>query len=103
MEIHRELCAIYGTKAISERNVTHGVECSKVGKYMFMMKSDVVGQPSVVSDDLVQSVDQKIHERQHFTISELLCKFPQISCNVLYNVLYKITTVRPGYHKFCTR
>jgi hypothetical protein len=26
---------------------------------MFMMKSEVVGQPSTVSYDLVQSVDQK--------------------------------------------
>jgi hypothetical protein len=38
---------------------------------MFMMKSEVVGCPSVVSDDLVLSVDQKICEIQCFTISEL--------------------------------
>jgi hypothetical protein len=48
---------------------------------MFTVKSEVVGQPSVVSDDLVQSVDQKICERQHFTISE----------------------VRLGHYKFCAR
>jgi hypothetical protein len=36
------------------------------------------GRPSVVSDDLVQSVEQKICERRCFAISELLCKFPQI-------------------------
>jgi hypothetical protein len=33
---------------------------------------------SVVSDDLVQSVAQKICERRHFIISELLCENPQI-------------------------
>jgi hypothetical protein len=43
---------------------------------MFMMKSEVVGQPSVVSDDLVQSADQKICERWGFTVSELHCEFP---------------------------
>jgi hypothetical protein len=37
------------------------------------------GWQSVVSDDLVQSVDQRICERQHFTILELSCGFPQIS------------------------
>jgi hypothetical protein len=37
------------------------------------------GQPSVVSDDFVQSVDQKICERRCFTLSELSCEFPQIS------------------------
>jgi hypothetical protein len=35
------------------------------------------GQPSVVSDDRVRSVDQKICERWHFTISKLSCEFPQ--------------------------
>jgi hypothetical protein len=29
------------------------------------------GQPSIGSDDLVQSVDQKICERWRFTVSEL--------------------------------
>jgi hypothetical protein len=50
---------------------------------MFTMKSEVVGRPSVVSDDLVRSVDQKICERQSFTISEISCEFPQISRTVL--------------------
>jgi hypothetical protein len=51
------------------------------------------GQPSVVSDDLVQS------ERQRFTISEVSCEFPQISRTVLYQII----TVSLGYHKFCAR
>jgi hypothetical protein len=38
-------------------------------------------QPSVVSDDLVQSVDQKIGERWH------LYEFPHISCTVLYEII----------------
>jgi hypothetical protein len=52
-----------------------------------------------VNDDPVQSVDQKICERQHITVSELLCEFPQIS----YTLLYEIIAVRPSYHKSCTR
>jgi hypothetical protein len=52
-----------------------------------------------VSDDSVQSVDQKICERWHFTTSELLYEFPQIS----YILLYDIIIVRLGYHKFCAR
>jgi hypothetical protein len=37
------------------------VECSKMGgEQMFTMKSEVVGRSSVVSDDLVQNVDQKL-------------------------------------------
>jgi hypothetical protein len=53
------------------------------------------GRPSVVSDDLVQSVDQKICGRRRFTISELSSEFPQI----LHTILYEIITVRLGYHK----
>jgi transposase len=33
------------------------------------------GPPSVLSDDLVQSVDQKICERQRFTISKFCMNF----------------------------
>jgi hypothetical protein len=61
-----------------------------------MMNTEVVSWPSVMSDDLVQSVDQEICERRHFTISELLCEFPQISCTVLYEIII----VRLGYHEF---
>jgi hypothetical protein len=57
------------------------------------------GWPSVESDNLVQNVDQKISERWHFTISELSCEFPHISCTVLYEIIIH----RLGYHKFCAR
>jgi hypothetical protein len=49
-----------------------------------------------VSDDLVQSVDQKVCERQCFIISELSCEFPYISRTILYEII----TDRLGYHKF---
>jgi hypothetical protein len=51
------------------------------------------GEPSEVSDDLVQS------EKRYFTISDLLCEFPQIS----HTVLYKIIIVRLVCYKFCAR
>jgi hypothetical protein len=57
------------------------------------------GQPSVVSDDLVQIVDQKICERRRFTIVDLSCEFPQISCTIMYEII----AVRLGYHKFCSK
>jgi hypothetical protein len=70
-----------------------------MGEQMFTMKSKVLSWPSVVSDDCVQSADQTIYERWHFTISELSCEFPQIS----HTVLYEIITVKQGYLKFCAR
>jgi hypothetical protein len=66
---------------------------------MFTMKSEVVGWPSIVSDDLVQRVDQKFCGRWPYTISELSCEFPEISCTVPYEII----TVRLGCHKFCSK
>jgi hypothetical protein len=57
------------------------------------MKSEVIGRPSIMSDDIFES------ERRRFTISELSCEFTQISRTVLYEII----TVRLGYHKFCAR
>jgi hypothetical protein len=48
-----------------------------------------------VSDDLIQSVDQKICERRRFTIVELSCEFPQISSTLLYEII----TVSVVLHK----
>jgi hypothetical protein len=45
---------------------------------MLMMKSEVGGWPSVMSDDFVRSVDKKFMN-DGATVSELLCEFPQIS------------------------
>jgi hypothetical protein len=65
---------------------------------VFTMKSEVVDRPSIVSDDLFQSVDQNIYERRLLTISELSCKFPQMSRTVLREII----TIRLGCHnKFC--
>jgi hypothetical protein len=66
---------------------------------MFSTKCEVVGRPSVVSDDLVQSVDQKICERRRFTISELSCEFPENSRALLYEII----AVRLGCYKFFAR
>jgi hypothetical protein len=46
------------------------------GEQMFTMTSEVVGQPTAVSDDLVKSVDKQISEKRSFIISELSCEFP---------------------------
>jgi hypothetical protein len=92
-EIHRELCAVYSLTALSEGTVRQWCSVQRDDEQIFMMKSKVVGQPAVASDDLVLS------ERRRFTISERSCQFPQIS----RTVLCEIFTARLGYHKFCAR
>jgi hypothetical protein len=54
---------------------------------MFTMKNEVVGRPSVVSDDFDHSVAQKVCERRRFTISEFSCEFSQISHTLLSEII----------------
>jgi hypothetical protein len=93
-----ELCLVHGRNIISEGTVRHRCRMFKDGWTNFR-DEEWSGRPSIVSDDLVQTVHQKICERQHFTISELSCELPQTVCTLLY----EITTARTGYHKFCAR
>ena len=47
------------------------------------------GKPSIVSDKLVQKIDEKVRENWRFTMSELSEQFTQISRTVLYEVAQK--------------
>jgi hypothetical protein len=98
VEIHYESCVVYRQNVMHEETVRQWCRMFKDGQTN-VHDEQQSGQPSVVSDNLVWSVDQKICERWPFTISELLCEFPYISCTVLYHII----TVRLGYHKCCSR
>jgi hypothetical protein len=99
VEIHRELCAaVYGQNVMSEGTVRQWCRLFKAGRTN-VHDEELSGLPSVVSDDLVQSVDQKICERRRFKISKLSCEFPQVS----HTLLHVVITVRLGYHKFCAK
>jgi hypothetical protein len=84
--IHRELYAVYGRNVMSEGTIRQWCRMFKDGQTN-VHDEERSGRPSVVSDDLVQSVDQKISERRRFTISELSCEFPQISRALLYEII----------------
>jgi hypothetical protein len=57
------------------------------------------GCPSIMTDDLLAKVDEKIRENHRFTITELLLCFPQVS----RTLLFEIVTHKLGYHKFCAK
>jgi hypothetical protein len=85
-EIHLVLCAVYGQNVMGERTVRQWCRMFKDG-WTDVQDEERSGQPSVVSDDLVRNVDQRIYEWWRFTISELSCDFPQISCTILYKII----------------
>jgi transposase len=77
-EIHQELCMVYGQNVMSEGTVRQWCRMFK-DRRTNVHDEERSGRPSVVSDDLVQSIDQKICERWRFTISELSCEIPHFT------------------------
>jgi len=48
------------------------------------------GQPSVVDEDLVHAVEEKIRENRRFTITPLPLHFPQISRSLLQKIVSEV-------------
>jgi hypothetical protein len=85
-ETLRELCpTVYGPNVMSEGAVRQWCRMFKDGRTN-VHDEKRSGPPSVVSDDLVQSVDQSICERRRFTVLELSCEFSQITPTLLYEL-----------------
>ena len=45
------------------------------------------GRPSLVNDDLMRKVNERVHDDRRFTISDLYLHFPQISRTLLYDIV----------------
>jgi len=45
------------------------------------------GRPSLVNDDLVRKVNERVRNDRRFTISDLSLHFPQISRTLLYDIV----------------
>jgi hypothetical protein len=45
------------------------------------------GRPSLVNDDLVRKVNERVRDDRHFTISDLSLHFPQISKSLVYDIV----------------
>ncbi|KAJ4426372.1 hypothetical protein ANN_27186 [Periplaneta americana] len=76
-DIHHQLCEVYGDDAISDRMVRRWVRKFNEG-CISVHDEQHTGRPSLINDDLVHAVDEKIHEDRRFTISSLSLNFPQM-------------------------
>ena len=54
-------------------------------------------RPSLVNDDLVRKVNERVRDDRRFTISDLSLHFPQISRTLLYDIV----SSHLGYRKVC--
>jgi len=58
-----------------------------------------IGRPSLVNDDLVRKVKERVRDDRHFTISDLPLHFPQISRTLIYDIVSR----HLRYRKVCPR
>jgi len=77
-EIHHQICQVYDDNAMSDGMVRKWVR-------MFNEVRENVhdearsGRPSLVTDDLVRKVNERVRDDRRFTISDMFLHFPQIS------------------------
>ena len=100
IDIHREICAVYGQNIMSDGMVRKWVKAFKDGLLKCEQHTCVCvlhdeqrsGHPSVVNESLVQEVDNKVRENRCFTISSLCDDFPNVSRSVLYGIVMQWLT-----------
>lgn len=98
VEIHRLISKEYGDNAMSDGMVRKRVHSFNEGSTNM---HDVAGsgQPSVITDDVLQKVDEKVHETRRFTIWSLCNDFTQVArC-----ILCEIVTDRLKFQKLCSQ
>ena len=77
-EIHHQICQVYGDKAMSDGMVRKWVRMFNEGRENLHDEARS-GRPSLVNDDLVRNVNERVSDNRRFTISDLSLHFPQMS------------------------
>jgi len=95
-EIHHQICQVYGDNAMSDGMVRKRVRMFNEGQEN-MYDEARSGRPSLVNDDLLHKVNERVCDDRHFTISDLSLHFPQISRTLLYDTV----SSHLGYRKVC--
>ena len=84
-EIHHQICQVYGDNAMSDGMVRKWVRMFNEGRENVHDEARSE-RPSLVNDDLVRKVNERLRDGRRFTISDLSLHFPQISRTLLYDI-----------------
>ncbi|KAJ4445116.1 hypothetical protein ANN_06915 [Periplaneta americana] len=98
IEIHRQLCQVYGPNIMSKQMVRRWCRQFSEGRQS-VHDEERSGLPSLINDDCVELVRQCIMENRRFTITELSSHFPQI--RVSRSLLHEIVTKHLLFKKVC--
>ncbi|GFT77638.1 histone-lysine N-methyltransferase SETMAR [Trichonephila clavipes] len=83
---------------MSDSKVRKGAKKFKDGRTN-VHNEERLGWPSVITGDLMQTVETKVRENRRFTITTLSLEFPDVS----RSVVYKIVTEYLNFKKLCSR
>ena len=97
-EMHHHICQVYGDKAMSDFMVRKWVQMFNEGRENVHEEARIE-RPSLVNDDLVRKVNERVRDNRLFTISDLSLHFPQISRTLLDDIV----SSHLGYRKVCAR
>jgi len=85
-EIHHQICQVYSDNAMSDGMVRKWVRMFNEGRENVHDEARS-GRPSLVNDDLLHKFNERVRDDRRFTISDLSLHFPQISRNLLYDIV----------------
>jgi len=77
-EIRHRICQVYGDNVMSDGMVRKWVQMFNEGREN-VHEEERSGCPSLVNDDLVHKVNERMLDNRRFTISDLSLHIPQIS------------------------
>ena len=84
-KIYHQICQVYCGNAMSDGMVRKWVRMFSEGRENVHDESRS-GRPSLVNDDLLRKVNERVRDDRRFTTSDLSLHFPQISRTILYNI-----------------
>jgi len=85
-EIRHQICQAYGDNVMNDGMVRKWVWMFNEGRENVHDEARS-GRPSLVNDDLVCKVNERMRDDTRFTISDLSLHFPQISRTLLYDIV----------------
>jgi len=85
-EIHHQISQVYGDNAMSDGMVRKWVRMFNRGRENVHDEARS-GRPSLVNDDLVLKINERVRDDRCLTIFDLFPHFPQISRTLLYDIV----------------
>jgi len=84
-EIHHQVCQVYGDNAMSDGMIRKWVRMFSEGRENVQDETRS-GRPSLVNDDLVRKVNERVRDDRRFKTSDLSLHFRQISRTLIFDI-----------------